>query len=331
MKLKHYYIFDDIAYIPIHLNIITENKFNSILIEKSLFDEISEFITSSSHAIYVIDMKKIKAAARIFENCDTSIFKKQICFINVEDSIKHKLSENEIKSFVNECKQSICTHNALNNLTTFIKSESKEHDLNMYFEKKLKTLLITYIRDQVKYFESPKLLHSSSLYANAYINIKDLFYSPSNLIIAIYMLCEKLSKIPDDYILISASNTGGVLANLISLIMEKDVLFLRNIGPKLRIQDKKLFDDIIPDKKYIYIYDFLCMGTELRIAEMLIKLKQSSLIKCVGIAEYRSYKSFIKHNQSADHAYTTEWDSIFNIIDESFNYQIFPSIELGVS
>lgn len=137
--------------------------------------------------------------------------------------------------------------------------------------------------------EDPKNTYSSNVYSNRYINLRKVF-SDSN--IATLVTTELLHLIMsvdglEFDAFVCASITGACIASYLSVYIKKPVLFLRNIGPNITTEDELIVERIYPHKKYVYIFDFMCLGTEYQRTKLICALKKSSIIKCFGISYYK--------------------------------------------
>ena len=58
------------------------------------------------------------------------------------------------------------------------------------------------------------------------------------------------------------------------------------VGPKYSMEFGDSVDCIKEGKRYVYIFDFLCTGTELKIVRTLINSKKAYLSYSAGISKY---------------------------------------------
>lgn len=69
--------------------------------------------------------------------------------------------------------------------------------------------------------------------------------------------------------------------------MDIKEVHLIGVGPKYAMESGNPMDSIKEGKKYAYIFDFLCTGTELKIVDALIHAKRAHLVYAAGIARYK--------------------------------------------
>ena len=132
-------------------------------------------------------------------------------------------------------------------------------------------------------------LYSSNIYSNQYINMRKVFSDGNITALATTRLLRMIINIQDfDFdAFICGSITGACIASFLSIFIKKPVLFLRNIGPDITTDDDLIVERIYPHKKYVYIFDFMCLGTEYQRIKLICALKKSSIIKSFGISHYK--------------------------------------------
>ena len=157
---------------------------------------------------------------------------------------------------------------------------------------------------------------SSNIYANRYFNAKRLLQTPTTFNAVIFQLVEKINHYThfgehsfDAFV--CASVNGACIASAVAAIIKKPVIFLRNVGPDMTVRDKYMTERIKPGKKYVYIFDFMCMGTEYQRTKMLCALRRAHLVYCAGIAHYR--KPLVRKPNNKDSREHTDIDTIFDI------------------
>lgn len=170
-----------------------------------------------------------------------------------------------------------------------------------------------YIFNQLKSNEKEMTpIYSSNVYANRYFNVKRAFCEPELFAFIIYRLAAMIKQIVDlignDFdAFVCASLNGACLASALSAIYRKPVVFLRNIGPSMKANDEKMLERIEKKKKYLFIFDFMCMGTEHQRVKMLCNIRRSQLIYSVGISHYR-YPGLVSEYSIIDYEYAVNRD-----------------------
>ncbi len=130
---------------------------------------------------------------------------------------------------------------------------------------------------------------SSCVFSNKYVNIKDIFRRPSDARFLLYRLALKVRDIGGSvgsYKLICTSKTGAILANIISKMIDVPVVYCVGMGPRFAVRPDEIVEVVQENERYVYIFDFISLGTELKILSTFISDKKSKLIGGVGPASY---------------------------------------------
>lgn len=146
--------------------------------------------------------------------------------------------------------------------------------------------------------------------------------------LVIYELCviidknfktQSLAENNIDY-LVCVSNNGVSVATIVGQLLGIDVLYLMNLGPNLTLHDKNLIKLIVPHKKYLFIYDFICLGTEYRITKSLLQYKDCVFLGGVGVALYTNPLRNESMKQNKDILI-----SLIDVCDKEyeFNYEVY--------
>lgn len=134
-----------------------------------------------------------------------------------------------------------------------------------------------------------EFLESSCVFSNKYVNIRKIFQKPEAARFMLYSLSCKIKQLlggVGDYKLICTSKTGAIIANIISHMLNIPVVYCVGVGPKFAVKPEEIVGKVQEHEKYIYIFDFICMGTELKILSTFISDRKSRLICGVGPASY---------------------------------------------
>lgn len=176
-------------------------------------------------------------------------------------------------------------------------------------------------------------LESANVYANEYIFIKRLYLFPIKKAFYIYRLfCEIIDRIlkekgRKEWTLVSASSTGALLATELCVYMN-NILEMRDIkvkcqhvlhlGPKANFERHGFnFDKLTGN--YIYIFDFMCEGSEYNALNNLLAIKDVELLGAFGIARYdypRKENGVYRNEGIVSLIDVHTWD------DENKNYKI---------
>lgn len=137
--------------------------------------------------------------------------------------------------------------------------------------------------------DSVTLLESSGVYVNHYIAMKNLFRNMNDAMFVVYQMAEAVCAGCPDWrgkTLVCCSKTGAAFTSLLSMLLGLRAIYCVNIGPKFALDIEYLKREARPGEKYIYAFDFLCMGTEVKILHALLSILDGNLIYGIGVANY---------------------------------------------
>ncbi len=322
----------DILAIPISINIlklsldenILKANFNFKFDQKKYLSE--EFMNSlykfveEKHTKYktiIIDMEFVDYyAARAFSNFKSLIESGNIVIININDQTEL------IKLFSSDLSSDKIS---IDNNMIFYYLNNKEVLENI--EEDYKLIVKNVITEIVNYCTETKdqFLNSSSIWCNKYINLKKIFLNVDYTLIIVHQMSKHIINENDfsNYdALICTSKTGAAFANLLGHALSKKVVYCISIGPVFAVENNIFFDELLENKRYLYICDFICLGTEIKIINAIISRKKSVLVGGLGIASYIDLKQPELNNSILNRVY-----SLINVDNRSFNYKISNSLE----
>lgn len=134
-------------------------------------------------------------------------------------------------------------------------------------------------------------LESSGLYSNYYINTKKLFLNAEEFQYIIFSLASILFQninLHSIDALVSSSKNGAIIAYILGGLLDIKEVHLIGIGPKYAMEIGDAIECIRAGKKYAYVFDFMCTGTEAKIVSALINSKKAYIPYAIGIAKYRN-------------------------------------------
>lgn len=163
--------------------------------------------------------------------------------------------------------------------------------INSYRKDKIIEIIFGLAENEHK----PILLESSGLYGNYYVNIKKLFLNVDNFYFIMFCLAEMvypyiISKRINAFV--SSSKNGAIIANILGGLLDVKEVHLIGVGPKYSMELCDSVKCIQEERKYAYIFDFMCTGTELKIVSALINSKRGYLVYSAGIARYKENINF---------------------------------------
>lgn len=131
-------------------------------------------------------------------------------------------------------------------------------------------------------------LESSGLYSNCYLSVKKLFREVEMFYFTIFSMAQRVSELPKFDAFVTSSKNGAIIATILGDILNIKEIHLIGIGPKYSMELENSVDSIKQGKRYVYIFDFMCTGTELKIVSALISSKKGILKGAIGISRYKA-------------------------------------------
>lgn len=322
------------SYIPIHMNVIhhsnlsTMSKLKLCYVTKDMVDLLCHEIRNSTKKVFILDFFKIESSegVGVLSSLD-DLFRtsdKIILLINLVSKVFNQIYKTECSGSVVPIGEKILTSN--DGKDYYYKLIKDGYPLERIVDKFKTDLIATFIKDGT--VQKEVYLNSSNVYANKYIDIKKTFQKKECFFLIIYQLCimienefkyQQLGDIDIDY-LVCSSNNGAIIASLLGQLLGIKVVYLMNLGPNLTVNDKELIKSIDPKKKYLYIYDFICLGTEYRITKSLLLYKDCRFLGAAGVALFTNPIRDIDKQE-----FTENILSIFNVSDTSygFDYEVY--------
>ena len=285
---------DNLSIIPMDFNVFfcsaKEYKKNiryskECVVSEIFFDELENFISESNKENISIDMKNVVSCPKhLFRRLN--IYNKRLIFFNVEsEKIKQLLIEELEK--LTWLRDSVACYSNKDNYMV-----EKLVDIECIGARKQEEYRI--IKSVVNSHDGHiQLLDSSGLYSNCYVDIKKLFANVEKYYFIIFSLAEKIYNFGDHIdAFISSSKNGAILANILGGLLDVKEVHLIGVGPKYSMELGDSVECIKKGKRYVYIFDFMCTGTELKIVSALINSKKAYLPYAVGIAKYKKDADF---------------------------------------
>lgn len=168
--------------------------------------------------------------------------------------------------------------------------------------------------------DPPDLLASSSVYVDHYVDIKRLFMKPDELSLVVYYLSRRLLTLGKEYdALVATSKNGAILATLLGRMIDRDVVCCVNIGPQYALSASAV-EQIQSGKRYVYVYDFICLGTEAKLLHALVTSRRATLVGGIGVASYIPLDNpdlLLKHSPLSD------LDCLVNLISAKITYHTY--------
>ena len=282
---------EDYVVVPLSYNIFyRESRWNkrhiSFAREFSVSDELLKemkgiIIEEKNERIIAIDMEKVNYPGKMFGELDN--LRGRVIFYNINNVvIRKKMQENLSRLNWNQ-EENMCYLNG-------IISESIINAYKTIFvrtSQKLYSKILNEITDRCTN-DTPILLDSSGLYSNMYISVKKLFLNPCNYYYVLYGMAGEVEKLGEFDSFISSSKNGAIIASLLGAMLNKKVVHIQGVGPKYSMRFGNKQNEIKKGRSYVYVYDFICTGTESKIVSALINANDAYMIGEIGFAKYYS-------------------------------------------
>lgn len=236
-----------------------------------------------------IDLEYVtNADSRVFTKFSILSAMEKIIFTNVDkDSIVNQKIFEDLRSFSPEVRNGMITFGKNNNLG----ADFKEIFKTVYSDN-LKKIIATYAIPGYEY------LNSSSVWSNHYVDFKKMFMHIDHLKIILYEMTKITNEYGDNFDgIISSSKTGSIFGTLIGYLLNKKVIHYISIGPKFAITERNMIKKIRANKKYLYVGDFICLGTELKTLNVLLANNNSEIVGGVVVASYLDLSDVV-HKES---------------------------------
>lgn len=255
-----------------------------------------DFIESSRDKCIIIDLGGIKVDEKVF-NTWKDISDISLIYINCDELLIHSIK----KAYGEELIELRKTDGIYCNVygSQFYTNNNLEanfiNEVKTYFTDECAKRLALDGKDNVI-----KKNNSSNIFASFYIDIKKLFSRNKNMNVFLFGLYKKIEMLKEyDYFVVVSSN-GAIMANILSYLFKKEVLYLLNLGPTIALSNRDLRSKIKTNAKYLYVFDFLCLGNELKTLDMLLKINGAQLVYGIGVAQLLPSERYERNGYKID-------------------------------
>lgn len=309
----------DFIVIPMAMNTFYHNipfgtkkiKYAQIVsIGEEFLELLIEYIENVPIGKYIVlDMESADYAFKLFEKFQN--VSRPIILINIDVSLVYnKLIEN-----LPELQFSESRNYAVLNISYNPKFEK---DFSQKCEGAIHKIYMQIISEMIDVMDNtngePYKLDSSGLYSNMYVNTKGLFANPEKYYAILFGMARLIANSGLEFDgFVSSSKNGAILANLLGVMLGKKAIHISGLGPKYSMTMGNLQKEIKRKKNYIYIFDFRCTGTEMKILSALVKANDAYVVGALGIAVYS-----IENDEDS----RTRIMYLANILDEGIKYKL---------
>lgn len=265
-------------YMDTHLD---NNGKRSDLLKSRDLREIMSDLKDFQDTYIFFDMECInRAASRAFAFFKGKAILEKIVFFHVEK--KSEVSENlsvDLGGMVEEGRtETICFSE---------QAKNKFQRTNVHAERQRQRILVLnkYVDRRVGF------LSSSGIYSNMFLDFKKVFEDSQDFRFVIMELCHLVKQIESekkiDYLVATSKNSIALTA-VLSRRLDKPAIYHTNIGQKYvkqKFADKaeSQTDNIQKKKRYLMIFDVICLGTEARILNAIINVCGGNLVGAAGL------------------------------------------------
>lgn len=306
------------------INLIHPYSIGSIGIQEIVFQLEKD---RAKKALLIIDMRNMIYSPTheidsLFNLLTPELYK-GICFIQDNDEL-NKLVESKILAWKKQNNALVLCElekSAVNNCwycgNEDTLNELKEHVHSQIFcsviDNDIHRFIFQWIRTDVSGIMSKNF--SSNVYTNRYFDAKKILVDGGLFNLVTYRMAimiqqsmkvfrekrkqEQEQKPGQEHVqdqeergepfdaFVCASLTGACLAAGLSAMFHKPVIYLKNVGPSIMVNDERMIARIRKDKRYIFVFDFMCMGKEFERIKMICNLRSAVIVGCAGISYYR--------------------------------------------
>jgi len=296
--MSYYHQINDFVYLPTAVVIMEMNRaydyFSLHYLGEKEVDVILKDLDSVTNKKIIIDFAHTESilASRRMGGLEKVTKNNQLFLINLTERCA-KVIEHDCGTFL--------TRKSSGDKFTFCTSKSdfflkKIQNIEKLFSYVLSSLLVSYLSDDRISEKIWEKLPSSGVKVSPYINLKRLYENSKLFSYVCYQLCflttefsesKRLDDINDFDELVCVSYAGAVLATEIGRLLNKKVLYLMNLGPMSTLKDRNIANKIHKNKKYLFVADMSCMGTEYKLAKAILHVNRASLIGGITVVRYQ--------------------------------------------
>lgn len=255
---------------------------DEIFVKSVDLKDIVDDLKRTEENFIFFDMKYVtKAASRAFGFLKEEEILGRIIFFNIQ-------GESEIYDYLDaDLHGTIERKNG--HYFVYFSDKAKEQfymaDTESIYQQQRVDILKKYVNNEITF------LPSSGVYSNMSLDYKKMFEYPRDFLFIINELYYKIRCIEErqrfDF-LVAASKNAIVLTAILSSRLGKPAIYHTNIGQKYvkqKFTDKveNQTDNVQKAKKYLMIFDVICLGTEARILNGIINVFRGNLIGAVGM------------------------------------------------
>lgn len=270
---------NDFVLIPVEFNAILEQAdyiFGGFVFRKNMLQRLVQYSNSNKDLYYVWDLKNVELCDdRMFDELTKDLLS-NVIIVNVCEN--QRVYNQLLKAFEGES----CIFEKEREIITFSlvsKQISNTLDTNKLYINGVSNIVN---RNTIDFQGEWKYLVSSGVYSNMRIDLKEMFYSHEDTMYIIYLLYNRIREWDDSFdCFVATSKNGVALATILCEIFHKNLICF-NIGQMFEeIYNRK--PEIEEGKRYVHIFDVICLGSEAKVVNALISAQGGVLEKSFGV------------------------------------------------
>ncbi len=279
---------DKVIYIPVDFNMFyidAQEKMDDVkyaqeyIASEEFVDEMVRCVAGNPDLTVLVDLRNIVVfPARAFVKFEKYL--DRLYFCNVAEGAMFNRIGHELSNLIKvRDKGLLCIETQRENAERIAKETENIRNERLY--DIIRNLMIPKSDEDI-------YLESSGLYTNYYVDIKRLFTNVEQLYFAVFSLANKMSgSIRKVDAIVSSGKNGAILASILAGLFDIKEVHIIGVGPKYAMNIGDSIGCIKEGKRYAFVFDFMCTGTELKIVSALVNSKKGILNYAAGIAKFR--------------------------------------------
>ncbi len=318
----YYFVIDNILIIPMAFNMflfelsrtkseVLYSQYDVQLKAEFLDLLISDIAHRRNIDLIALDMKGVTSPPRMLTKFH-EINNDKVIFYNIQGDLLEKVFDEDLKTCIKHHNEKFLCYCFDDNKTSYIDTHASKL-IDIYSIKLVEIIESIFDEEITK-------LDSSGMYSNRYLNVKHLFENKESYLYIVYMLADLIAKCSTEFdAFICSSKNGAAIANIMGSLFNKNVIHISGVGPKYSMIVGYHGKNIKKNGRYLYIYDFICTGSETKILTSLVNSYEAKIVLGVGIANYK--------NMSNENGCVKKMIALVNLLDEKIDYHLAGSEE----
>lgn len=318
----YYFVADNMLIIPMSYNMflfdlsrtkseVFYSQYDVQLKAEFLEQLISDIDGRRDIDLIALDMKGVTSPPRMLAKF-YEVNNDKLVFYNIQGELLEKVFDEDLTTCLKYRNEKFLYYCFDDNKISCINTQASK--LVDIYSIKLVEIIESIFDDEIT------KLDSSGMYSNRYLNVKHLFENEESYLYIIYMLAHLIAECGTEYdAFICSSKNGAAIANIMGSLFNKNVIHIAGVGPKYSMIVGNHGKNIKRNGKYLYIYDFICTGSETKILTSLVNSYEAKIVLGIGIANYKNMKN--------EDGCIKKMIALVDLIDEKIDYHLAGSKE----